>query len=63
MLAEMPVLGYRSFVLIHVMMIVEGMLMMSRLRSDLKEMVRIQLKSAHVLFVGQVALLTIVAII
>ena len=63
MFSEMPVLRYWHIVLVHVVMFVESMLMMSRLRLDFKEMMRVKLKGTHILFMRQMALLTIVAVI
>ena len=63
MFTEMPVLRYWYFVLIHVVMFVESMLVIGRLRLDFKEVMRVKLKGPHILFMGQMALLTIVAVV
>lgn len=61
-LMEVTVLRVWELVLdIHIVMFVEGMLVVSRLRLNFEEVIRIELKGAHILLMSKVALLTVIA--
>ena len=63
-LVEVTVLRVWELVLdIHIVMFVEGMLVASRLRLNFEEVIRIELKGAHILLMSKVALLTIIALV
>ena len=63
-LMEVTVLRVWELVLdIHIVMFVEGMLVVSRLRLNFEEVIRIELKGAHILLMSKVALLTVIALV
>ena len=63
-LVEVTVLRVWELVLdIHIVMFVKGMLMASRLRLNFEEVIRIELKGAHILLMSKVVLLTVIALV
>ena len=63
-LVEVTVLRVWELILdIHIVMFVEGMLVASRLRLNFEEVIRIELKGAHILLMSKVVLLTVIALV